>query len=370
MRLLYFTNNNSDHNRRFLHKLAHSSHEIFYLSLAGAPRNEWLPDGIRLVRCKWTSTPHAPPAALKSFLPELQRVLANLRPDLVQAGPVQSCAYLAALANAHPCLAMCWGSDILVDTDRDLQWREATITALNGADGLFCDCNTVRDRARHLAPCAVNYVVQFPWGVQIGVFGPNGSKVALPWDVDDFILICTRSWEPRYDIDVLLHAFARAQAENSRLKLLLIGSGSREEGIRSFVRDYHLFEKVIVQGQTAASDMPKYFRSASAYISCTPSDGTSISLLEAMATGLPAIVADNSSNREWLREGINGWFGEVGNSSSFADRIAEVVALSSAARSNAADLSQAIVSERADWDKNFPLLLQAYDTLLNSHRLK
>ena len=49
--------------------------------------------------------------------------------------------------------------------------------------------------------------------------------------------------------------------------------------------------------------MPKWFRAADTYISCAQSDGTSVSLLEAMATGLPLIVTDIPSNREWVVEG-------------------------------------------------------------------
>jgi glycosyltransferase involved in cell wall biosynthesis len=365
MRLLYFTDNNSDHNRRFLEKLVSSGHEVFYLSLAGPPATTWLPEGVRVVPPAQKLALHTPPAELHAFVPELRSIIADVKPDLVHAGPIQSCGYLAALADAHPLLAMSWGSDILVDATRDPHWKEATLIALNGANGFFCDCDTVRERARQLAPDALKNVVQFPWGLRRGVFGPDGPKVALPWGERDFVLISTRSWEPGYGIEILLQAFERAQAEIPELRLLLIGGGSREQTVRAFIAEHDLTAKLWIPGSISTGEMPKYFRSASAYISCTPSDGTSISLLEAIATGLPAIVADNSSNREWLTESVNGWFGKIENPRSFAEKIVEVAALDSTKRSKAAALSQQTVSERADWDKNFPLLLQAYEDLVN-----
>jgi glycosyltransferase involved in cell wall biosynthesis len=364
MRVLYFTDNNSDHNRRFLAKLAHSGHEILYLSLSGAASNGWLPTGIRSVVFPHKFTRHSSPTVLKPFATELRKIIIELKPNLVHAGPIQSCTYLAALTGVHPLLAMSWGSDILADPDRGADWKEATTRALSSADGLLCDCDAVKRRVQELAPSDRRYVVQFPWGLEGGAFGPDGEKIALPWTEQSFVFICTRSWEPLYGIPLLLEAFRRAHSHLPRLRLLLIGQGSQEFEIQNFVKEHGLAKEIMIERQAIRGDMPRYFRSADAYISCAPSDGTSISLLEAMATGLPAIVADNPSNREWLAEGENGWFADPESSSSFAERIAEVAGLDPHARLRAAALSRKTVHDRADWDENFPLLLRAYSDLL------
>ena len=183
MRLLYFTDNNSDHNHRFLDKLAVSGHEVFYLSLAGAPvPSFWMPRGIHLVESRRTFSRHSPPSELKSFVPELRSILQDLKPDLIQAGAIQSCAYLTALAGFHPMLAMSWGSDILVDADRNKDWADATRVALAGADGFFCDCDTVLHRAQRIVPIAPERVVQFPWGLHRGVFIPvrRNDRASVP----------------------------------------------------------------------------------------------------------------------------------------------------------------------------------------------
>lgn len=368
MRLLYFTDNNSGHNRRFLGKLVSSGREVFYLSLAGTPAESWVPEGVRIVQATRSFPRQSSPTRFESFVPEFRQIVEKLRPDLVQAGAIQSCAYVTALAGFHPMLAMSWGSDIVVDADRNNEWKNATVTALNGADGFFCDCDTVRERARQIAPNSVNNVVQFPWGLERGVFGPDGDRVDLPWPKDHFVFVSTRAWEPGYGVDVLLRAFEIARRRMPSLRLLLIGHGSLEFEVRNFVEGGGLADVVSIRKDLAGNEMPRYFRSANAYISCTPSDGSSISLLEAMATGLPAIVADNPSNREWLTDGVNGWFGEIGSKESFAEKIVEVAALSPVAREKAAKLSVDTVGERADWDKNFPLLLQAYDRLAGGSR--
>jgi glycosyltransferase involved in cell wall biosynthesis len=369
MRLLYFTDNNSDHNRRFLDKLATSGHEVFYLSLAGAPiPSFWLPRGIHLVESPRTFPRHSPPSEVKTFLPELRAVLRDLKPDLVQAGPIQSCAYLAALAEFHPMFAMSWGSDILVDSERNREWAEATRLALSGADGFFCDCNTVLHRAQEIVPIAPERVVQFPWGLHPGVFSPTGERVQLPFHHGNFVFICTRSWEPIYEIEILLRAFVMALKRAPRLRLLLIGHGSQESEVLSFIEDNGLEDSVLVPGYVSGAEMPQYFRSANAYISCAQSDGTSLSLLEGMATGLPVIVADNSSNREWVTDGENGWLGAIGSAESFATKMLLAAEQGESSRADMSRRNQQIVAQRANWDRNFPLLLSAYDNLLAMSR--
>lgn len=47
-------------------------------------------------------------------------------------------------------------------------------------------------------------------------------------------------------------------------------------------------------------------RRSKCYISATKSDGSSLSLLEAMGNGAIPIVSNIPSNREWIVDGING----------------------------------------------------------------
>ena len=196
----------------------------------------------------------------------------------------------------------------------------------------------------------------------------SGETIELPFHDGNFLFICTRSWEPIYGIDVLLQAFALAAKKAPHLRLLLIGHGSQESKVLSFIEDRELEDRILIPGAVSGADMPSYFRSANAYISCAESDGTSLSLLEAMATGLPVIVADNPSNREWVTEGENGWLGKIGSPESFADKMLLAAAHGASSRREMSVRNQRIVEERADWDKNFPLLLSAYDNLLAMHR--
>jgi glycosyltransferase involved in cell wall biosynthesis len=370
VRILYFSDNVSDHNRRFLHELAASGHEVYFLNVTQQMLEEkWLPAGVQKLKVKRSIHRNADPSQFTELLYELQSLLKQLRPDVVHAGPVQTCGYVAALSGFHPLVVMSWGSDILVDAERDAEWRDATRVALSAADGFFCDCEAVRTAARRYASISSERIVQFPWGMKRGSFRPQGPAVArkkLGFGPETFVFISTRSWEPLYDTETLLRAFEHAYQQNRRLRLLLLGGGSMASSIRNFIAEHELDRVVIAPGMIGRKDMPRWFRAANAYLSCAKSDGTSVSLLEAMATGLPAVVTDIPSNREWIVEGENGWLARVGSSEEFSAKLLLAASVSQHDLAGISERNQDIVTQRADWDKNFPSLLRLYECLANS----
>jgi glycosyltransferase involved in cell wall biosynthesis len=351
-----------------LEKIA-SEHQVWFCNPTTdhEPPAAWLPQGVTWVR---VSTPFQRDdlAGFENFAPQLRRTLEEIRPNLVHAGPAPTCGYAAALAGFHPLLVMSWGSDILLDANRDEQWKRATQTALSAADGFTCDCDAVRSAALSLTHLDNSRIAQFPWGVKLDVFTPQGPAAKLPWNPNETCtFLSTRSWEPLYAIDILLDAFRRAREKQPNLRLILLGAGSQSAMIRDFIAQNGLQYFVLLPGQTKSTDLPGWFRAASAYVSCARSDGTSVSLLEAMATGLPVIASNIPSNREWITEGVNGWLAQTDSPSDFAAKMLRAAQLTTSERAAIADRNRQIAEDRADWDRNFPRLLALYEQLAGVH---
>ncbi len=367
MKILYLTDNDSVHNRRFLEKMVCAGHQSWSWNLtATEPFGQGLPNGVQPILSTKSVQRGASPGQYRDLLPQFQSVLKELQPALVHAGTIQSGGYLAALADFHPLLLMSWGSDLLVEAERNTEWKQATELALRKADAFFCDCDTVRKKANSFRVFSDSQVVQFPWGVKQGVFSPVGPLP--PSDrfkprVGATTFIYTRSYDPLYGTDVLLDGFVRARSANPSLRLLLLGNGSQAESLRRFVEAHDLHDAVSLVGPQPAEELPMWFRAADAYISCAKSDGTSISLLEAMATGLPVIVTDIPSNREWIAEPENGCLAPSGSPEGVADKMLQVANLTALERKTISERNRRKVAERADWDKNVPRLLEMYERL-------
>jgi glycosyltransferase involved in cell wall biosynthesis len=261
---------------------------------------------------------------------------------------------------------MSWGSDVLADADKDEFWRWITCYTLRRSDRLLCDCDAVRTKAENLTGYPAQRIVQFPWGVDLEAFVANPAlndiRSELGWK-DAYVVLSTRSWEPIYGIDVILSAFEKAHSREPRMRLILLGSGSLSPQVESFIRWRQLTDAVYMPGIVDSQAVPYFYGAADVYISSTHSDGTSVSLLEAMASGLPVIVTDIPANREWVQLGVNGWLAADGDAEQFARLLLLAAGLSPEDRRRMASENRRIVEERADWRRNFEKLLEAYRSL-------
>jgi glycosyltransferase involved in cell wall biosynthesis len=371
MRVLYFSRDYTTHDNRFLSALAKTEHQVFYLRLErrGHQLEERsLPPEIEIVPwsggqapARWQDGPR--------LLSDLKRVLKRVKPDLVQAGPLQRSAFLVALAGFRPLVSTSWGYDLLQDADRNAAWRWATRFTLGRSAAFVGDCNTIRQLAKSYG-MSDERIVTFPWGIDLEHFTPSDRwRRPNPEQTEagaPFTILSTRSWEPIYGVDTIARAFVQAARQGARLRLAMLGNGSQAGLLRRVLSpagNNGDNAGVLFPGQVSYADLPRYYRSADLYISASHSDGTSISLLEAMACGCPVLVSDIPGNREWVQDGVNGWLFPEGD-----DRALGKAILNAAAqRGRLPEMGQAarqIAEGRADWSKNFPHLLDAYQIAL------
>jgi glycosyltransferase involved in cell wall biosynthesis len=204
--------------------------------------------------------------------------------------------------------------------------------------------------------------VIFPWGVDLGHFTPEGDRglrAGLGWE-KGYVLLSTRSWEPLYGTEVLVRGFAAAAKREDRLRLIMLGSGSLKQEVRGVIARAGLEDRVQLPGQVRFRDLPGYYRAADLYVSASRSDGTSISLLEAMACGRPVLVSDLPANREWVQPDQNGWLFRSGSVEDMRDKILGAVA-NREMNSALGERARRIAELRADWRENKRHLQSAYE---------
>ncbi len=363
MRVLYFSRDYTAHDHRFLSALSETDHEVLYLRLErkGLKREERpLPSGIKEVEWLGGKEPFAFRFSVR-LMKDLQRVIKAYKPDLIHAGPIQTCAFLAAQAGFSPLVSMSWGSDLLMDADRDEQMTWNTQYTLDRTQIFLGDCQAVSKKAQSYGFPA-DRIKLFPWGIDLTQFQPGQAsdlRADLGWQ-DNPVFLSLRAWEPIYGVDILIQGFAQAVKQNNTIRLLLLGGGSQEQKIKSLIKEHALESYIHLAGHIPNQDLVRYYQAADVYLSSSFSDGSSVSLMEALACGLPSLVSDIPGNQEWIEQGMNGWLFRTGLAESLADMIHHALAQ----RRNWQNMSQSarqLAEQRADWKKNFKVLLQAYD---------
>lgn len=368
MRAIYFSQDYTVHDYRFLEKLAQTPHELWYLRFEANPapfETRPVPSGIKVVDWMGNRTYKLRGwGKLKLFL-DFRRVLHQLRPDLIHAGPVQTCGFFTAIAGFKPLLLMSWGSDILAKADKSVIWRWITKFTIRHADMIACDCLAVRDRIIKLTGYPAGRIIIFPWGVDLNQFHPAPSQLRLRdklgWN-DNKIVITTRSLEPIYGVEVFLEAAKGVIEKAPGTRILMLGDGSLEPEVRAFIAQHNLEYAIHLAGRVPHDMLPDYFNEADLYVSSSYSDGTSVSLLEAMACKLPVVVTDLPSNREWVAPGVNGWLVRPGDTQALSSAILETLKQEGKARIMA-ETNMSAARQKADWNRNFAILLEAYERL-------
>ncbi len=370
-RVLYISQGYNTHDRRFLEKLTQSGHEIWFLPCGSDPvplESRPIPPGVRRLPPLADGKGGGPLRGWLISWRRLQRHLREIRPDLVHAGPVQSGGFLAAAAGARPLMVMSWGSDVLVAPHRGLWPRWVTRFTLKRAGMVVADCRAVSERIAVLGGIEPDRIVQLPFGVDLGRFSGEapaaGLRGRLGWERCRVIL-STRSFEPGRGAEVFLSAVERVLRGMPDVRVLMLGDGTLRPRVEALVKQTGLGPRVHLAGQVPNDRMAGYFREADLYVSASESDGTSISLLEAMACGLAVVVPDAFGNREWVTPGVNGWRYPVGDAEALARCVREALA-DPGRRQAMGEANRALVSEQADWNRNFGRLLQGYDRLLTA----
>lgn len=99
------------------------------------------------------------------------------------------------------------------------------------------------------------------------------------------------------------------------------------EGSRGLPKSYGLaLGRLTRLGEVAHRDMPEVYRGVDVLVSPTVREGLSLSVLEAMASGLAVVASRASSLPEQIREGRGGYLCEIGSAREFAEKLARLAA--------------------------------------------
>ncbi|OGX44589.1 MAG: hypothetical protein A3I71_04485 [Omnitrophica WOR_2 bacterium RIFCSPLOWO2_02_FULL_63_16] len=357
------------HDRRFLEQFMAQEYQVWFLPCAvDRVRYEQraVPEGVRglppLIAAPF-------PWGARDWLRALWRFgqrLREIKPDLVQAGTVQTGGALAAAWGCAPLMVMSWGSDVLTVPGRGFWMRRITQFTLRRAHMVLGDCRAVRDAVKALSGLDDDQIVWFPWGVELDRFRPKPSALGLRrrlnWQ-EACVLVSTRGFEAIHAPMLLAKAMRNVMQARGDVRVIMLGEGALRPQVERFVVEHGLADRCLFPGQVCHDELADYFNEADLYVSATQSDGSSISLLEAMACGLPVVVADAYGNREWVSHGQHGWMYPAGDSQAFEAAIRDAVdqrhLWEAMGRANVA-----VTSRRADWRESVRSLTAAHRRLL------
>ena len=215
---------------------------------------------------------------------------------------------------------------------RLLGWRSRTriIATLAGLflHKIICVSDAVRDYLVQEYRFPPHKTVTIHNGVSLMEFTPSESnRFAMRAKLDiasgEFLLVCVARLDKVKGIDILLAALAQVLHQGVSCKCVIVGDGPLLDSLLAQAEALGLGAHVFFEG--FHTDVRPYLQCADAFVLTSHEEGLPLSILEAMACGLPCIVTDVGGNAEAVRHKVNGLVIAPGSTEEVASAISFLI---------------------------------------------
>lgn len=164
--------------------------------------------------------------------------------------------------------------------------------------------------------CGVHKSVNVvPNPVELDVFNPSNlnrehiAAIRKQYGVADdetLVSFCGRLGKEK-SVDVLLDNWAKYVKPDDKCKLMILGGGPCLPELTEQAKRLGIDKQVIFTDVIPHEKLPDYYGACQLYVTASLSDTNSISMKEAMATGLPVLHIKDPLNAGQVVDGVNGF---------------------------------------------------------------
>jgi glycosyltransferase involved in cell wall biosynthesis len=367
MRLAYIGDPNSVHVRRWMAYFAHGGHQVTLLEGFGTTVAPGLDPSIRVERFR-AGRSRIPGLGSWRTRRNLRAALARSGAELLHAHFVRRYAWQAAAAGFHPFVVSGWGSDVLVRRLRTFRVRWRDRRTLRSAD-LVTVTNAFMREAIVANGARRDRVQLIQHGVDTTRFHPGPADEAILRRhglSGERIVLSPRAIRPLYRHDVVLAAFALATDEAVLVMSALDADPGTLHAVQRQAAKLGIEERVRIRERIDPDEMPELYRAAAAVVSVPESDSFSVTLQEAMASGVPVVVGDLPPTRAVLADVSPESLARIGDVEATAIALRRAVEASGDDRARTSAAMRAWALREADYEANMSRMETLYRELLGS----
>jgi len=190
-------------------------------------------------------------------------------------------------------------------------------------------------------------ILTFPMGIDES-FLKAGRNRREKLNGQSHTVLSNRNLLPLYNISLLIRAIPIVLNREPNTKFLIAGNGPERETLEREAKNLNVDSFINFLGRIPHEEMANLLAQADIYVSTSLSDGTSVSLLEAMASGAFPVVTDIASNKEWIEDGLNGILFPVNDEKMLASKILDSIH-DKELLERGRKLNRSVIKEKALW---------------------
>lgn len=297
----------------------------------------------------------------------LKNLFNSIKPDIVHSHYINDFTFAAALTGFSPLVITAWGSDVLFGPSQSGILRALFRFIFKKSHLITCDAEHIKNALIKLGAADLK-IHRINFGTDTNDFHPSlynsttRKKLGLAGHT---VVVSLRNLLPVYDVESLINAIPLVLKDVSKVKFIILGSGSEEDHLKGLTSSLGVTQAVHFMGKVDQNSLRPILGSADIYVSTALSDaGIAASTAEAMACGLPVVVTKVGDNHEWVTDGISGFIVGLRDHAALASHIIHL-AKHPNERKLLGNNAREIIVERNNWSKEMAKMDELYQSAIH-----
>jgi L-malate glycosyltransferase len=295
-------------------------------------------------------------------LRKIKNIIREIKPDLVNAHYITSYGFIAALTKNTPLILSAWGTDILVTPRKSLLYKFITKYTLRKADLITSDSKNMTEEIEKLLGNSKRQIITVPMGVDVELFKNSRNLYK-----ESIKILSLRTLDDNSNVGIIIKAFSKILLRYPNSILYVGNDGTLKKELIDLCKKLNIDKKVEFLGFIDREGIVKLFKECDYYISIPTSDATSVTLLEAMASGIYPIVSNIPANKEWIEDRVNGSVVHIGEDeilNSVVSTYKDFEYLDNVNKKN-----KEIINDRASLQSNMQYIKDSFQNLILKNNL-
>ena len=163
-------------------------------------------------------------------------------------------------------------------------------------------------------------------------------------------LLWVRSFDKTYNCEMAVDVLHLLLQQYPDVELCMVGpdKDGSQQSVKTLAEQYGISDHLKITGKLSKSEWHKLAEDYDIFISTTNFDNTPVSVIEAMALGLPVVSTNVGGVPFLIDDGKDGLLCEKGNAEDMAEKIVQIVSSSEKSRDLCANARKKV--ESFDWD--------------------
>lgn len=285
------------------------------------------------------------------------RMFLETEKALVISGPLDTVtSELAGGKYRH--IGISWATDVMVTAASGFPELASLRSTVLGLDLVVTDNYATENAVVGLGVDA-NKVLRIPWGPEAdssdrdGPEQDGGGQIVTRADFglprDRKILLYPRSLEALYQPEVFVEAIALVAKVHPEVLAVCVEAGSMVPQVKRQIEGLSIAEFFAWQPLRSPQEFQGLLAVSDALVVTPKTDGTSVTVMEAMQARIPVVSSLTSGSSEWIIHGVTGWSFPVGSAEALATVIVSMLEASDEHREAIVANAYRLVTARAGW---------------------